>query len=54
MAGYADRILKGAEPTVLPAEGTLRHELVINLGTARTLGVTIPSELIERAHRVIE
>jgi len=53
MAVYADKILKGAKPDELPIEAALRHELVINLGTARKVGVTIPLELIDRASQLI-
>ena len=51
---YADKILKGAGPDQLPIEAALRHELVINLGTARKLGVTVPLELIDRASQLID
>jgi putative tryptophan/tyrosine transport system substrate-binding protein len=54
MAVYADKILKGAGPGQLPIEAALRNELVINLGTARKLGVTVPLELIDRASQLID
>jgi len=54
MAVYADKILKGAKPKELPIEAALRHELVINLSTARKLGVIVPLELIDRASQLID
>lgn len=54
MAVYADKILKGARADELPIEAALRHELVINLGTARKLGVIVPLELIDRASQLID
>jgi putative ABC transport system substrate-binding protein len=54
MATYIDKVLKGAKPGELPVERVIPYELIVNLKTARLIGVAIPPEVLKRADRVVQ
>jgi len=54
MTAYVDKVLKGAKPGELPVDRVIPYEFIVNLKTAREIGMTIPPDVLKRADRVIQ
>jgi putative ABC transport system substrate-binding protein len=53
-AGYVDRVLKGEKPAEMPVQAPTKYQMIVNLRTAKALGLTVPPTMLARADQVIE